>query len=252
MRLPRKPPSACWASQAHSGNFVKIIGLIGGMSWESTVPYYCQINEAIKKRLGGLHSAKIILYSVDFHDIERLQHAGDWHAAGAMLAEAACSLQAAGATFLVLCTNTMHKVAPAIEAAVAIPLFHIADPTAVEIKHAGHSIVGLLGTRFTMEQAFYRDRLSERHGLRVIVPGPDDREIIHRIIYEELCVGLVKAESRSEYRRIMADLAVQGAQAIILGCTEISLLVAQQDSEIPLFDTTAIHARAAADEALAT
>lgn len=220
------------------------------MSWESTVPYYRQINETIKERLGGLHSARIVLYSVDFHEIERLQHAGDWEATGSILAEAARSLQAAGADFLVLCTNTMHKVASSIEAAVRIPLFHIADPTATEIKQAGHSTVGLLGTRFTMEQAFYRDRLSERHGLRVIVPGPEDRETVHRIIYEELCLGVVTAESRGEYRRIMGSLASQGTQAIILGCTEISLLISQQDSEVPLFDTTAIHARAAAEKAL--
>jgi len=229
---------------------VKTIGLIGGMSWESTLPYYRQINETIKERLGGLHSAKIVLYSVDFHEIERLQHAGDWEASGAILADAARSLEAAGAAFLVLCTNTMHKVASSIEAAVAIPLFHIADPTATEIKRAGHSTVGLLGTRFTMEQAFYRARLSESHGLRVIVPDSEDREIIHRIIYEELCLGVVKPKSRSEYRRIMGRLASQGAKAIILGCTEISLLVNQQDSEVPLFDTTAIHARMAAEVAL--
>lgn len=231
---------------------MKTIGLIGGMSWESTVPYYRQINEAIKDRLGGLHSAKIVLYSVDFHEIERLQHAGDWEAAGAVLAEAARSLEAAGADFLVLCTNTMHKVAPGIEAAVGIPLLHIADPTAVALKRAGHSTVGLLGTRFTMEQAFYRDRLSERHGLRVIVPGPQDRETIHRIIYQELCLGVVTAESRSEYRSVIESLASQGAQAIILGCTEISLLVNQQDAAVPLFDTTAIHARAAAEKALSS
>ena len=197
------------------------------MSWESTVPYYRQINETIRERLGGLHSAKIVLYSVDFHEIERLQHAGDWEGAGVILAEAARSLQAAGAVFLVLCTNTMHNVASSIEAAVDIPLFHIADPTAAEIKRAGHSTVGLIGTRFTMEQAFYRDRLSERHGLRVIVPGLDDRQAIHRIIYEELCLGVVKAKSRSEYRRIMESLASRGAQAII-------------------------HARAAAEEALSS
>lgn len=231
---------------------MKTIGLIGGMSWESTVPYYRQINETIKERLGGLHSAKIVLYSVDFHEIERHQHAENWEAAGAILADAARSLEEAGAAFLVLCTNTMHKVASSIEAAVAIPLLHIADPTATEIKRAGHSTVGLLGTRFTMEQAFYRDRLSERHGLQVIVPDSEDRETVHRIIYEELCLGVVNPESRSEYRRIMRTLASQGAQAIILGCTEISLLVNQQDSEIPLFDTTAIHARAAAEEALSS
>ena len=229
---------------------MKTIGLIGGMSWESTIPYYRQINETIKQRLGGLHSAKLVLYSVDFHEIERLQHAGDWDAAGVMLADAARALEAAGADFLVLCTNTMHKVAGSIEAAVAIPLFHIADPTAAEIRRAGHATVGLLGTRFTMEQAFYRDRLSERHGLGVVVPDAEDREIVHRIIYEELCLGIVKPESREAYRRIMGKLAAQGAQAIILGCTEISLLVDQQDAEVPLFDTTAIHARMAADEAL--
>jgi aspartate racemase len=229
---------------------MKTIGLIGGMSWESTIPYYRLINETVKERLGGLHSARIILYSVDFHDIERLQHAGNWEAAGAVLADAARSLEAAGAAFLVLCTNTMHKVAAIIESAVAIPLLHIADPTATEIKQAGYSKIGLLGTRFTMEQPFYRDRLSERHGLRVVVPDAVDRERVHRIIYEELCLGTVNPESRSEYRRIMGKLASRGAQAIILGCTEISLLVTQQDSQIPLFDTTAIHARMAAEESL--
>ena len=229
---------------------MKTIGLIGGMSWESTIPYYRQINETIRERMGGLHSARVVLYSVDFHEIEQLQRAGDWDSAGAILAEAARSLEAAGAAFLVLCTNTMHKVASHIEAAVNIPLLHIADPTAVEIKRAGYSTVGLLGTRFTMEQAFYRDRLSEHHGLRVVVPETEDREVVHRIIYEELCRGIVKPESRSEYRRVMKSLATQGVQAIILGCTEISLLVDQQDSEVPMFDTTAIHARSAAEEAL--
>ena len=229
---------------------MKTIGLIGGMSWESTVPYYRQINEAVKARLGGLHSARVVLYSVDFHDIEVLQRAGDWDDAGKMLARAARSLEAAGADFLVVCTNTMHKVAPAIEASVSIPLLHIADATAAAIASAGHSVVGLLGTRFTMEQAFYRDRLSERHGLQVVVPGAEDRAIIHRIIYEELCLGVVRAESRLEYRRIMSELARQGAQAIILGCTEITLLVGVEDAALPLFDTTAIHARAAAEEAL--
>ena len=229
---------------------MKTIGLIGGMSWESTVPYYRQINETIRKRLGGLHSAKIVLYSVDFHDIERLQHAGDWDAAGSALALAARALEAAGADFLVLCTNTMHKVAPAIEAAVAIPLFHIADPTADEIREAGFSSVGLLGTRFTMEQDFYRERLRERHGLKVLVPPPDDRAVIHRVIYDELCLGKIVPESRSAYRRVMAALEARGAQAIILGCTEISLLVDQADATVPLFDTTAIHACRAAEFAL--
>jgi amino-acid racemase len=225
---------------------VKTIGLIGGMSWESTVPYYRQVNEAVKARLGGLHSAKVVLYSVDFHEIERLQHAGDWEAAGASMASAARALEAAGADVIVLCTNTMHRVAPAIEAAVEIPLLHIADPTAAEIKRAGLSSVGLLGTRFTMEQAFYKDRLRERHGLEVLTPGADDREIVHRIIYEELCLGRVVEASRAQYRRIMADLVAHGAEAIILGCTEISLLVGPGDASVPLFDTTAIHAHSAA------
>jgi len=168
---------------------MKTIGLIGGMSWESTVPYYRIVNETVRKRLGGLHSAKLILYSVDFHEIERLQQAGDWIEAGRLLAQAARTLQAAGANFLVLCTNTMHKVAPAIESAVAIPLFHIVDPTAEEIKRRGLTTVGLLGTRFTMEQEFYRDRLREYHGIDVVIPGEADREIVHRVIYDELCLG---------------------------------------------------------------
>jgi aspartate racemase len=229
---------------------LKIIGLIGGMSWESTVPYYRQINESVKERLGGLHSAKIVLYSVDFHDVERMQHAGDWAAAGALLAESARALESAGADFLVLCTNTMHKVAPAIEAAVRIPLLHIADPTADEIRRAGFSTVGLLGTRFTMEQEFYRSRLQDRHGLHVLTPPPEDRELVHRVIYEELCLGRIVDASRASYRRVIADLARRGAEAIILGCTEISLLVGQQDSAVALFDTTSIHARNAAERAL--
>jgi len=230
---------------------MKTIGLIGGMSWESTVPYYRLINETVAARLGGLHSARLVLYSVDFHDIERLQHAGDWLAAGELLAQAARSLQAAGADVLVLCTNTMHKVAPQIEAAVRIPLIHIADPTAAEIRAAGHTSVGLLGTRFTMEQGFYRDRLAERHGLRVLVPEAGDREIVHRVIYEELCLGRVVAASRAEYRRVMAGLVARGAEAIILGCTEIGLLVEASDAAVPLFDTTGIHARHAVQWALA-
>lgn len=229
---------------------MKVIGLIGGMSWESTIPYYRQINETVKARLGGLHSAKIVLYSVDFQGIERLQHSGDWEAAGRALGEVARSLESAGADFLVLCTNTMHKVAPAIESAVRIPLLHIADPAADEIKQAGISTVGLLGTRFTMEQQFYRDRLFERHGLHVLIPEQEDREVVHRIIYEELCLGSVLPRSRAEYRRIIANLVAQGAEAVILGCTEISLLVGSRDSDVPLFDTTSIHARRAAEWAL--
>jgi aspartate racemase len=230
---------------------MKTIGLIGGMSWESTVPYYRQINEAVKAKLGGLHSAKIILYSVDFHEIERLQHAGDWTAAGAQLASAAQALQRAGADFLVLCTNTMHKVAPAIQAAVSIPLLHIADPTAAAIRAAGFTKVGLLGTRFTMEEDFYRARLIEQHGVDAIIPQPADREIIHRIIYDELCLGQVEPASHAQYTRIMQALVADGAQCIILGCTEISLLVGAQDATVPLFDTTAIHALSAAQYAMA-
>lgn len=229
---------------------MKVIGLIGGMSWESTVPYYRQINETIKARLGGLHSARLILYSVDFHEIERLQHAGDWDAAGNLLANAARSLEAAGADFLVLCTNTMHKVAPAIEDAVRLRLLHIADPTGDAIKRAGFLCVGLLGTRFTMEQTFYRDRLQERHGLKVLIPGDEDREIVHRIIYDELCLGQIMPASRDAYRQIITALVAQGAEAIILGCTEISLLIGQDDADVPLFDTTEIHARHAAEWAL--
>ena len=229
---------------------MKTIGLIGGMSWESTVPYYRQINETVKQHLGGLHSAKLVLVSVDFAEIEHLQKVGDWDTAGQLLAAAAQSLQRAGADFVVLCTNTMHKVAAAIEAAVSIPLLHIADPTAQAIQAAGVTTVGLLGTRFTMEQAFYKDRLSEKHGLHVLVPPSDARDTVHRIIYEELCLGQVRDDSRQAYRAIMAALVAQGAQAIILGCTEISLLVGAADATVPLFDTTALHARSAALHAL--
>jgi aspartate racemase len=229
---------------------MKTIGLIGGMSWESTLPYYRQINELTRQRLGGLHSARIVLYSVDFHDIERLQRSGDWDAAGALLADAARAVQAAGADFVVVCTNTMHKVAADIEAAVSIPLLHIADPTAAAIKDVGHTVVGLIATRFTMDDPFYRDRLRERHGLRVIVPDAADRDLVHRVVYEELCLGKVLPASRVEYRRIMAALVAQGAQSIILGCTEISLLVDASDATVPLFDTTALHAAAAVETAL--
>ena len=229
---------------------MKTLGLIGGMSWESTIPYYRIINETVRERLGGLHSARIILYSVDFHDIERLQQAGAWDEAGTILADAARALEAAGAEGLALCTNTMHKVAAAIEAAVAIPLLHIADPTAAAVKQAGIHTVGLLGTRFTMEQEFYRGRLAERHGLVVLIPDPADREIVHRVIYEELCQGDLRAESRAQYRAIMQRMVEAGADSIILGCTEIALLVGPDDAPVPLFDTTRLHARSAARWAL--
>lgn len=229
---------------------MRVIGLIGGMSWESTLPYYRLINEGIREQLGGLHSAKLVLYSVDFHEIERLEHADDWDAAAAILAEAGRAIEAAGAEFIVLCTNTMHKVAPAIEAAVSIPLIHIVDATGDAVRKAGLRKVGLLATRFTMEQPFYSERLRERYGLDVIVPPQSDREIVHRVIYGELCLGRIVESSRNEYQRIIGDLVRSGAEAIILGCTEISLLVAQSDSPVPLFDTTAIHAEKAVALAL--
>ena len=230
---------------------MKTIGLIGGMSWESTLPYYRRINEEVRARLGGLHSARLILYSVDFHEVERLQQAADWDAAGALLARSAVALQAAGADFLLLCTNTMHRVAAEIEAAVTIPLLHIADATATAVADSGHDTVGLLGTRFTMEEAFYRDRLQQLHGLRVVVPAAAARAAVHRIIYDELCRGIIRHESRELYRKVIDELAAQGAQAVILGCTEIALLVGADDSPLPLFDTAALHALAAVDLALA-
>jgi len=226
---------------------MRTIGLIGGMSWESTVPYYRVINETVRDRLGGLHSARIILYSVDFHDIEHLQRADDWPEAGRRLAQAARSLELAGADCIVLCTNTMHRVAPAIEEAVAIPFLHIADPTAEEIRRTGLMRVGLLGTRFTMEQEFYRQRLQDLHGIAVLVPDDADREIVHRAIYDELCVGKILDASRGHYRRIINRLVERGAQAVILGCTEISMLVGTEDSPVPVFDTTRLHARKAAE-----
>lgn len=230
---------------------MRIIGLIGGMSWESTVLYYCHINEGIKAALGGLHSARLVLYSVDFAEIERLQHAGDWDAAGRILAKAAQSLQATGAECVVVCTNTMHKLAAQIQDAVTIPLLHIGDATAQKIAEQGISRVGLLGTAFTMEQDFYRERLSA-HGLQVLLPNAAERAAVHQIIYQELCLGVVNAASRARYVDIMRGLVAQGAEAIILGCTEIVLLVGDAAAEIgvPLFDTTAIHADAAVAFAL--
>ncbi len=225
---------------------IKTLGLIGGMSWESTVPYYQLINQTVKARLGGLHSAKLILYSVDFAEVEHLQASGQWDAAGALLAEVARKLEAAGADALVLCTNTMHLVADAITRAVNIPLLHITDPTAQAIKDAGFTTVGLLGTRFTMEQDFYRSRLAQRFGLTVLTPPEAERERVHRIIYDELCLGDVREASRQTYQRVIANLQAQGAQAIILGCTEIALLVQPQHCAVPLFDTTALHATSAA------
>ncbi|UNK48296.1 aspartate/glutamate racemase family protein [Lysobacter sp. S4-A87] len=228
---------------------MKTLGLIGGMSWESTVPYYRLINQTVKERLGGLHSARLLLYSVDFAEIERLQMSGDWDTAGQVLADAGRALRAGGAELLVICTNTMHKVADAVEAASGLPLLHIADATADEIRAQGLQRVGLLGTRFTMEQDFYLQRLVG-HGLEVLIPEADDRGIVHRVIYDELCLGQVRDESRQQYRRIIADLVARGAQGVILGCTEIGLLVGNDDASVPLFDTAALHARHAALAAL--
>lgn len=229
---------------------LKTVGLIGGMSWESTVPYYRVLNRTVAERLGGLHSARVLLHSVDFHEVEVLQSEGRWDDAGDLLAAAARGLEAAGADFLVLCTNTMHKVAPAIEAAVGIPLLHIADATAVSIREAGLTTVGLLGTRFTMEEEFYRGRLADPHGLTTLVPDAADRVRVDRVIFEELCRGRIEEGSREAYRRIVAALVDEGAEGIVLGCTEIGLLLRPEDASVPLFDTAALHARAAALRAL--
>ncbi|MGB4705300.1 MAG: aspartate/glutamate racemase family protein [Candidatus Saccharicenans sp.] len=229
---------------------MKTIGLIGGMSWESSLEYYRIVNEEVKKKLGGFHSAKCIMYSVDFAEIEELQRLGDWEKAGWILSQTALSLEAAGADFLVLCTNTMHKVAPAIESAVSIPLLHIADPTAERIKARGFKRVGLLGTRFTMEDDFYRGRLEKKHGLEVMIPEETDRQMIHQVIYYELCDGRLQEESRKKFRTVIEKMAAAGAQGVILGCTEIGLLVKEKDSPLPVFDTTIIHAEAAVEYAL--
>jgi aspartate racemase len=229
---------------------MKTIGLLGGMSWESTELYYRLINQGVKEKLGGLHSARIAMVSVDFQEIEELQHSGDWAGAGQILAKAAGQIEAAGADFLLICTNTMHKVAPQVQEAISIPVLHLADATAQRIKAQGMKTIGLLGTNFTMEQDFYKGRLVKQHGLNVIVPSKADREIVHHIIYDELCLGQVKDASRDEYLRIMEDLRRQGAEGIIEGCTEIVMLVQQHHTDIPLFDTTSIHAEEAVSEAL--
>ena len=229
---------------------MRTLGLIGGMSWESTVPYYRIINQRVRETLGGLHSAKLLLHSVDFAQIEALQRAGHWDAAGAQLADAARGLRLAGADAIVVCTNTMHLVAPAIEAAVDIPLLHIADATAQRIRAAGLTRVALLGTRFTMEQTFYRERI-EAAGVEVLTPDIRQRDEVHRVIYDELCLGRILDASRDAYKAIMADMVIRGAQGVILGCTEIGLLVGEGDATVPLFDTARIHAEAAADWALA-
>jgi len=229
---------------------VKTIGMLGGMSWESTSSYYRALNEGVRAACGGLHSAKILLHSVDFAPLEALQHKGDWDAIAVQLALAARSVQAGGADFLMLCTNTMHKVAPQIEAAIDIPLLHIADATAEALQGQGIRRVGLLGTAFTMEQDFYKGRITSRYGIEVLVPEQDARRLVHRVIYDELCLGRTEPTSRAAFLDIVAGLSAQGADAVILGCTEIGMLIGQQDTPVQLFDTTAIHAARAVELAL--
>lgn len=229
---------------------MKTIGLIGGMSWESTVSYYQAINQRIRVQLGGLHSAKIILHSVDFQPIETLQHQGKWNELGVILAEAAQGVERAGADCILICTNTMHKVAEQVEQTIGIPLLHIADATAEVLLQHNVTKVGLLGTRFTMEQDFYKQRLISKFGIDVITPDEHQRKDVNHIIYHELCLGQIKQSSKSRYREIIGQMAVNGAQAVILGCTEIALLISQQDTSVLLFDTTQIHAEAAVSFAL--
>ncbi|PKH63543.1 aspartate/glutamate racemase family protein [Halomonas sp. Choline-3u-9] len=229
---------------------MRVIGVLGGMSWESTQGYYRALNEGVKAALGGFHSAKIVMVSVDFAEIEALQQQGDWHAAGELLASAAQSVERAGAECLLIATNTMHKVAPAIEQAVTIPLLHIADATAEQLTADGITRVGLLGTRFTMEQDFYIGRLEKQFGIEVVVPDQSERDTIHRVIFDELCQGRIEDVSRQRYLAIIDSLHAHGAQAVILGCTEIAMLVGQRDTKVPLYDTTALHAQRAVAWAL--
>ncbi len=232
-------------------NAPRVIGMLGGMSWQSSAQYYRLANELVGERLGGLHSARCVLASVDFADVERLQVEGRWDEAGQLLAEAAKGLEAAGAELLLLCTNTMHKVADQVQAAVSIPLLHLADATTHAVRRAGLSTVGLLGTAFTMEQDFYRDLLAAG-GLTVLIPSTQDRAEVHRIIYDELCLGVVREQSRQVYRDVIARLAQAGAEGVVLGCTEIELLISAADSAVPMFPTTRLHVEAAVDASLAT
>jgi aspartate racemase len=229
---------------------MKTIGLLGGMSWESTQTYYRGINEGIRARLGGLHSARICMYSVDFHEVEKLQDPKGWTEIAAILSDAAKKVEAGGADFLAICCNTMHKVAPEIEASIKIPLLHIVDATAERILAKGMSKVGLLGTRFTMGHDFYKKRLAEKHGINAIVPNMRDRDLVNKVIYNELCVGKIYERSRGKYIRIIGSLAEEGAEAVILGCTEIALLVQQKHTSVSLFDTTKIHVLKIVEEAI--
>jgi aspartate racemase len=229
---------------------MKTIGLVGGMSWESTLEYYRIINQRVKEKLGGFHSAKIVMYSVDFQEVESRQHEGRWEELTALMIDAARRVERAGAELLVICTNTMHLMAGEVQAGVGIPLLHIVDVTAKAVKSRGLERVGLLGTRFTMEKDFYKERLRRGHGLEVLVPEEKERELIHAILYDELCLGVIREESRRTFQKIIAGLKARGGQGIILGCTEIPLLVSQKDYDLPLFDTTTLHAEAAVDYAL--
>jgi len=229
---------------------MKTIGLIGGMSWESSLEYYRVINETVKEKLGGFHSAKSIMYSVDFKEVEKLQHQGKWEEATRLMIDAAQRIEKAGADFIVICTNTMHKMAGEVQKSTKIPLLHIADVTAEKIKAQGLKKVGLLGTKFTMEEDFYKGRLQEKYGLEVIIPDEEERQVIHQILYDELCLGEIKKLSKDKFKKIIGHLVAKGAEGIILGCTEIPLLVDQEDYDIPLFDTTRIHAKAAVEYAL--
>ncbi|EPJ45182.1 MAG: aspartate racemase [Osedax symbiont Rs1] len=230
---------------------MKTIGLLGGMSWESTVSYYQEVNRGVKRQLGGLHSAKVVMVSVDFAEIERMQHAGDWQATALILAKAAKNIELAGADFLLICTNTMHKVAEQIQANISIPIHHIADATAQVLQADKITKVGLLGTKFTMQQDFYRSRLEDKFAIQVVVPLEDQQQRVHEIIYTELVLGEIKETSRAEYLAVIDSLFARGAEAVILGCTEIALLVEQQHTDVPLYDTTAIHAQSAVVIALA-
>jgi aspartate racemase len=224
---------------------MKTIGMLGGMSWESTASYYKVLNEGVRNALGGLHSAKICMISIDFDEIEKLQHRGDWNETAAILSKAAMSVEAGGADFLLICTNTMHIVAAEIESKISIPILHIADATAYKLQRDGIKCVGLLGTQFTMERDFYKGRLTDRYNIKVLTPDVEDRKIVHDVIYSELCLGEIVESTRVDYLKVIDDLYAKGAQAIILGCTEIGLLVRQQHTSVPLYDTTEIHAAAA-------
>jgi aspartate racemase len=229
---------------------MKTIGMIGGMSWESSLEYYRVVNEATKARLGGFHSAKCVLYSVDFEEVEKLQHKGDWNRLTVLMVDAAKRLEKAGVDFVIICTNTMHKMADQVQGAISVPLLHIVDVTAQAIIANRQIRVGLLGTKFTMEEEFYKGRLQDKHGLEVLIPSVEERQIVHDILYSELCLGEIKKQSKDKFKEIIQNLVDRGAQGVILGCTEIPLIVSQKDYTIPVYDTTTLHAEAAVDFAL--